>query len=215
MSVYADLSSANKKIVASATIFCFIGQRSVASCSANGHHNILAVGSRTTFRCILPRERAPQHSRCRFAGNVPLHLVPRTGAITVPLSVRGQRSVASCSANGRHNIPAVGSRATFRCIVFRELAASHSRCQCADSVSLHYIPQVTSPCRRRPADASQFDGECRPLAGGALHGDAAAAKLAYALADGQPQPVARARLCLIIFIEYARQSLAGDAYAVI
>ena len=109
MSVCADLSSANKKIVANATIFCFIGQRSVASCSANGN--------------------AARHSRYRFADSVPLHYTPRTGRTAFPLSVRGQRSVASYSANRPYSIPVIGSRtafsshhvprATFRCIMFR------------------------------------------------------------------------------------------------
>ena len=235
------MSSANKKIVASATIFCFIGQRSAASCSAsnvplhytprtgrtafplsvrgqrsvalysanrlrgipvigsrtafrciisrgqrsvasysaNRPYSIPAVGSRATFRCIMLREQAIQHSRCRFAdsvslyhipwatfrciilreqavqhfrcrfaGNVPLHHTPRTGRTAFPLSVRGQRFVASCSANGPHGIPVIRSRTAFRCIMLRANARRRHggarRTRHSSTVKVDPLPGVLS-----------------------------------------------------------------------
>ena len=140
MSVYADLSSANKKIVASATIFCFIGQRSVALYSANRLRGIPVIGSRTAFRCIILRERAARHSRYRFAGNVPLHHAPRTSRAAFPLSVRGQRSVASCSASNvpLHHTPRTGRTAFPLSVRGQRFVASFP----AGNVPLHHTPRT-------------------------------------------------------------------------
>ena len=94
---------------------------------------------RATFRCITLRERAASHSRYRFAGNVPLHHIPRTGSVTFPLFLRGQRSVASHSANGLCIIIFIGLRATFRCIIPREWALYHYLYRFADGVFLNVL----------------------------------------------------------------------------
>ena len=117
-------------------------QRSVASHSANGQRHIPVIPSRTTFRCITLRERAASHSRYSFADNVPLHHTPRMGFVSLSLSVCGQRSVASHSANGLCIIIFIGLRATFRCITLRERAASHSRYSFAANVPLHHTPRT-------------------------------------------------------------------------
>ena len=63
---------------------------------------------------------------------------------------RGQRSVASCSANGRCGTPLIGSRTTaFRCTILREQAAHflHSEPLPFTSPASTYIPP-RFPCRR-------------------------------------------------------------------
>lgn len=85
-----------------------------------------------TFRCITLRGRAGLHFCYSFAGNVPLHHIPRTGFVPLSLSVCGQRSVASYSADGPGCVSVIPLRAMFRCITLR------------GSVPLHHTPRTGS-----------------------------------------------------------------------